>query len=71
MTLRSEAKYPSRRTYVLKIRTDAKASALAGRIENLVTGLQREFASGNELLASIASDLEANVSERSFDAPRK
>jgi len=67
MTLRSEAKYPSRRTYVLKICTDAKASALAGRIENLVTGLQREFASGEELLASIASDLEANASERSAD----
>ena len=56
---------------MLKIRTDAKASALAGRIENLVTGLQQEFASGDELLASITSDLEANVSERSIDATRK
>ena len=71
MTLSSEAKYPSRRTYVLKIRTDANASVLAGRIENLVTGLQREFVSGDELLASIASDLEANNSERSMDATRK
>jgi len=71
MTLSSEAKYPSRRTYVLKIRTDAKTSALAGRIENLVTGLQREFASAEELIASIATDLEANVSERSVDATRK
>ena len=71
MALRSEAKYPSRRTYVLKIRTDAEATVLAGRIENLVTGLQREFASGAELLASLASDLEANVSERSVDATPK
>ena len=71
MTLKSEAKYPSRRAYVVKVRSDAKTSALAGRIENLVTGLQREFASGEELLASIASDLETNVSERSVDATRK
>jgi len=71
MTLSSEAKYPSRCTYVLKIRTQAKPGALAGRIENLVTGSQREFASGEELLASIASDLEANASERSVDATWK
>jgi len=32
--------------------------ALAGRLENLVTGRQREFASGRELLESIARDLE-------------
>ncbi len=57
MTLKSESTYPSRRTYVLKLRSDASADALAGRLENLVTGGQREFASGHELLESIASDL--------------
>jgi hypothetical protein len=64
MTLSSDSKYPSRRAYVLKVRSDAKPDALVGRLENLVTGLQREFASGEELLESIARDLEANVSER-------
>ncbi len=71
MALNPESKYPNRRAYVLKVRTDAKPDALAGRLENLVTGQQREFASGQQLLDSIASDLEANVSERSIDATRK
>ena len=71
MTLNPESKYPNRRTYVLKVRTDAKADALAGRLENLVTGQQREFASSQQLLDSIASDLEASASERSIDATRK
>jgi hypothetical protein len=64
MSLNSESKYPNRRAYVLKVRGDAKRDALVGRIENLVTGEQREFASGSELLESLASDLEASVSER-------
>jgi hypothetical protein len=59
MPLNREPKYPSRRAYVLKVRGDAKPAAIAGRLENLVTGRQLEFASGNELLDSIASDLEA------------
>ena len=37
---------------------------LVGRVENLVTGASREFASGRELLESIASDLEANAEVR-------
>ena len=68
MPLNPESKYPNRRAYVLKMRGDAKPNALAGRIENLVTGLQREFTSGDELLASIASDLQANVSDQGVDA---
>ncbi|MBK6008661.1 hypothetical protein JJB11_21380 [Ramlibacter ginsenosidimutans] len=59
MTLKPESKYPNRRSYVLKMRSDATPGELAGRIENLVTGQQREFASGGELLASIARDLES------------
>lgn len=65
MTLKSESTFPSRRTYVLKLRSDAEPEALAGRIENLVTGQQREFASGDELLDLIANDLGANAGERS------
>jgi hypothetical protein len=59
MTFNTDSKYPTRRAYVVKVRGDAKRGALAGRLENLVTGHQREFASGRELLESIASDLEA------------
>jgi predicted metalloprotease len=59
MTLNLQSKYPNRRTYVLKVRVDAQPDALAGRLENLITGRQREFASGHELLAAIAAELEA------------
>jgi hypothetical protein len=61
MPLNSESKYPSRRAYVVKMRSDARPDELAGRVENLVTGASREFASGRELLESIASDLGANA----------
>ena len=54
MVLNPESKYPNRRAYVLKLRGDATPEALAGRLENLVTGRQHEFASAEELLASIA-----------------
>jgi len=57
MTLNPETKFPSRRTYVLKVRGDAKPGALAGRLENVVTGRQRDFTSETELAQSIASDL--------------
>jgi len=59
MPLKREPKYPSRRAYVIKVRSNATPDALAGRLENLVTGIQLEFESGHELLDSIASDLEA------------
>jgi hypothetical protein len=68
MPLKPEPKYPTRRAYVLKVRSDAKPDALAGRLENLVTGRQLEFASGDELLDSIASDLEATGAEGPVDA---
>jgi len=71
MALNPESKYPSRRAYVLKMRGDAKPDALAGRLENLVTGRQREFASGQDLLESIASDLQASTDAPSGDATGK
>jgi hypothetical protein len=71
MTFNSESKYPNRRAYVLKMRSDAKPGALAGRLENLVTGDQREFASGGELLESIAIDLEMHAGGRTTDAMPK
>lgn len=67
MVLNPESKYPNRRSYVLKLRGNATPGALAGRLENLVTGRQREFASAEELLAAVVSDLESAAAERSAD----
>jgi hypothetical protein len=64
MALNPESKYPYRRAYVVQLRGDATPGALAGRIENMVTGRQNEFASEDELLASIASDLGLPGNER-------
>ena len=66
MNLSQESKYPSRRTYVLKLRSDAKPDALAGRFENIVTGRQHAFESADELLGALTNELE--LSER--DPPR-
>ena len=68
MVLNPESKYPNRRAFVLKLRGDATPGALAGRIENLVTGRQREFTSAEELLASIASDLGSAPAGRPADS---
>jgi hypothetical protein len=53
---------------VLKVRSDATPAALAGRLENLVTGSRREFTSGEELVASIASDIRAGDGHGNVDA---
>ena len=71
MTFNTDCKYPTRRAYVVKMRGDAKPDAFVGRLENLVTGRQCEFASGRQLVESIASDLEATVHERPSDAECK
>lgn len=68
MVLNPKSKYPSRLTYVLNLNSDSMPDALAGRLENVVTGRQCEFASGYELLNSIARDIEAGASERPVDA---
>lgn len=68
MTFNTDSKYPTRRAYVVKVRGDARPDALAGRLENLVTGRQSEFASGRELLESLAIDLEATLAGRPPDA---
>ena len=68
MPFNTDSKYPTRRAYVVKVRGDAKPDALAGRLENLVTGRQCEFATGRELLESIANDLAATPHDRARDA---
>jgi hypothetical protein len=57
MILSTDSKYPTRRAYVVKVRGDATPYALTGRLENLVTGRQREFSSAHELLRLIAGDI--------------
>jgi hypothetical protein len=69
MTPKSESTYPSRRTYVLKLRSDASCAAIAGRLENMVTGWQREFACSHELLDMLANEL-GYPRERSTDTPQ-
>jgi len=68
MVLNPESKYPNRRAYVLKLRGDATPEALAGRVENLVTGRQCQFSCAEELLASIVSDLASATGEPAADA---
>lgn len=57
MILSTESKYPSRRAYVVKLRSDATPGALIGRLENLVTGRRCEFMSAHELLHLIVGDM--------------
>ena len=63
MTLQPETKYPSRLAYVLKLRSDATAEDLAGRLENLVTGRRLQFGSARELLDAIADEIDASARE--------
>jgi hypothetical protein len=67
MSLNPESKYPSRRAYVVKLRSDAESGALAGRLENLVTGRQCEFSSGEELLESLGADLATAAGEQAIE----
>jgi len=63
MTLRADPKYPSRRTYVVKVRSDATLEALCGRLENLVTCQQSDFTSVGELFDLITSDIAGSAAE--------
>jgi hypothetical protein len=57
MILSTDSKYPSRRAYVIKVRSDAIPGSLAGRLENLVTGQRFEFSSEHELVRLITNDM--------------
>jgi hypothetical protein len=54
---------------VLKLRSDASWAAITGRLENVVTGWQREFASSHDLLELVANQL-GDPPERSTDTPQ-
>jgi hypothetical protein len=70
MILRVDPKYPSRRTYVVKVRSDATPTALCGRLENLVTCQQSDFTSVRELLDLLARDIESCCVEPTTGTPR-
>lgn len=57
MTLNHESKYTSRRTFVLKLRSDATHDALAGCLENIVSNRQRSFESARELIEALTHEL--------------
>ena len=67
MSLKADSKYPSRRAYVVKFRSDATPCALVGRVENLVSGRQLEFTSGCDLLNCLARDLLEQANEPPVD----
>jgi hypothetical protein len=67
MPLRVDPTYPSRRTYVVKVRSDAAPDALCGRLENLVTCRQSNFNSSRELFDLIARDIESSGAARPDD----
>ena len=71
MSFNSEPKYPNRRAYVRKLRSDAKPGAISGRLENLATGRQSEFASGPELLASITEEIWAGADDSASLIPKR
>ena len=52
---------------MLKLRSDATRDAIAGRLENLVTGQRIEFGSGRELLDAIAREIDASASDGAVD----
>ena len=67
MSVPSESKFPNRLAYVLKLRGDATRDAIAGRLENLVSGQRVEFGSGRVLLEALAREIEAISPDRAAD----
>jgi hypothetical protein len=63
--LRTDPKYPSHRTYVVKLRNDATRDALRGRLENLVSRQQSDFTSARELLELIVRGVDPGGAEPS------
>jgi hypothetical protein len=58
MILNAQPTYPVARSFVLKLHRDAdpQRGRLIGRLENVATGEQCDFASGAELLACLVRD---------------
>jgi hypothetical protein len=58
--MNADSKFPNRRAYVVKLRSDATPDTLCGRVENLLVCEQHEFASAIELVELIKADLASN-----------
>ncbi len=58
MILNARPTYPALRSYVVKLHRDAVPGRgqIVGRLENVSTGAQYEFSSGEELLACLVRD---------------
>lgn len=69
MVLSERLKYPNRRTYVVKLRGDAGPQALAGVVENVVTGKQYGFASAEQLADVLQGDVAATGTEPPLSRP--
>ena len=69
MVLSGRSKYPSRRTYVVKLRGDAAPQALAGVVESVVTGKQYGFASAEQLVDLLQSEVAAAGTEPPLPQP--
>ena len=67
MTRPPETRYPNRLSYVLRLRGDAKPDALAGRLENVVSGRRVDFASASALLEALVDEIEADAASASGD----
>jgi hypothetical protein len=67
MSAQLESKFPNRLAYVLKLRGDTTRDAIAGRLENLVTGQRLEFGSGRELLDAITREIDSISSDAAAD----
>lgn len=59
MTLRADPTYPTRRTYVIKLRSDATPDAFCGRVENLVTCQHSDFTCPRELVDVLVRDIDS------------
>ncbi|HET9472967.1 MAG TPA: hypothetical protein VFO82_03685 [Steroidobacteraceae bacterium] len=59
MILSTNPSYPNARAYVLKLHRDARPGhgKFIGRLENVTTGEQFVFGSGEELLACLSRDV--------------
>ena len=64
MVMNSDSKFPNRRAYVVKLRSDATPDVLRGRVENLLLCEQHEFGSALELVELIKADLQTADSPR-------
>jgi hypothetical protein len=67
MPIQPESKFPNRLAFVLKLRAGATREAIAGRLEDVVTGQRLEFGSGRELLEAIAREIDASFADGARD----